>query len=241
MGKFKNVVITTKGTFKEKQKEAEEGFEVEPWEMERGGKTVTGVTYAKYHKNLRGKITKIELVTPPYENASEELRIIIEENENSVYNLTIPYLNNKREWLGDWVVAIAPVLNALKKGMNIETWLNANKRDDSDRLYKNIFFKNTDTDEMIKPTFQREDVPSWDSEEVIHPVTKAKTVKWTRIANNQFLVEKIEEALDNFNNTSPAEAVVSEKEKPVSEKKEKPVSNKKAVVVEEDEDDLPFG
>jgi hypothetical protein len=226
MGKYKNIVLTSTGIFKEKQKEQQDGYTAEAWEMADGRK---GTTYVKTHVNLKGVLKKIELVSPPYNENLLELRLFIEENADTTYTLSIPYLDSKGQWLSDWITAIAPVLGGLKQGMRIETWLNRNKKDKSDKLYKNIFFKNADTDEMIKPTFQNTDIPRWKSEVFKHPVTRVEKTIYHRDENNSFIVDKIEKALVEFNNSTV--------EKP-STKVEQPKS--KEVALPEEDDDLPF-
>lgn len=219
---YKNISLTATGQFREKRKDAAEGYIAEPWEM--GDKS--GTSYVKYHKNLKGKLTRMVLAAPAYNENLLQLSISIEEDADNVATITIPYLDHKGIWLSDWITAIAPILESLKEGMNIECWLNSSSKDESDRLWKNIYFKNTDTGEMIGVNFTREDTPKW--VKTSHPVTKKPV--WKRDENNAFLVEKIENALATF-----GAAPTTQKEAPKATK-----AKKEAVVVEEENDDLPF-
>lgn len=226
---YKNISLTATGQFREKRKDAAEGYIAEPWEM--GDKS--GTSYVKYHTNLKGKLTRMVLSAPAYNENLLQLSISIEEDADNVATITIPYLDYKGIWLSDWVTAIAPILGSLKEGMNIECWLNSKTKDKSDRLYKNIYFKNVDTGEYVGVNFTREDVPNWTSTVEKHPRTKIESTVWNRDANNDFLVEKIEEAIATFG-TTPTTTTQSEAPKATTAKKE-------AVVVEEENDDLPFG
>ncbi|MEX0595438.1 MAG: hypothetical protein WD512_02980 [Candidatus Paceibacterota bacterium] len=232
------VIHNSTGQFKEKQKEAGEGFTAEEWEMN----DKKGVTYCKYHNTLSGILSKMELVSPPYNENLLELRIYLDQGDDVVSVLSVPYMDFKGDWLSDWVVALAPIVHGLKKGIDVEFSLNKTKKDKSERLYKSIYAKVDGENIGLEYTYN--DAPRWKMEKSVHKVTKKETTVVDKEEHDLFIVDKIDKALASFTH-EPTETTTSpkttESKLVAAPKTEAKTPEKKPVEVEDDSDDLPFG
>lgn len=238
-----NLSIKSGNRLIETKREATEGFTQNDWEFGKKGEDGyrTGTNFVKEHSNIKGKISRLEVKEAGFQKGLMMLSMNFE-SEGDFIVLDFPLKDSRGDYSA-WVNALAPYVEALTPGMDIELWLNKKDKekgsDGKERLYKRMYLKANG--ETLKWTYTpKEEAPVWDKVEKKDPLTGTVTTTYDKSKYEDFLTSKLKPTLERF-----AAHKESQNTNTQAEVKAEPVE-KAATVTEKvtefdgDDSDLPF-
>lgn len=171
-------------------------------------------------------------------NDIEMFGMIIKPEEGQGYSLEVPVEEGKKVvTINDYLTSIAGALTKVKKGDKVTMFINKDRKDKKDRLYKNIILLDSDN-KLIKNDFNFQDVPKWKSE-VTKDYKGEEVTVWDASETNAFYYGKLKEAVEGFGNKPKESNNTQSNDVPTSHEnttKYEPVEG----LDDEDYDDLPF-
>lgn len=240
---YTNISIKSGNRLIETKKEAAEGFTQNDWEFGKKGEEGyrTGTNFIKEHSNVKGKISRVEVKEAAFQQGLMLLSLSFEA-ENDIITLDFPLKDGRGDYSA-WVNALAPYVEALVPGMDIELWLNTKdkekSKDGKERLYKRMYLKANG--ETLKWTYvPKEEAPAWDKVEKKDPLTGKVAVSYDKSKYEDFLTSKLKPTLERFAAHKESQNTNTQAEVKAEPTKTTATVTEKVTEVFVDDESLPF-
>lgn len=200
-------------------------------------------TLVRYHKELsvKGKVMYVAMKDDKFRG---KVLAMIVSNEEESYSLQIPIMNEKGrvQTTNEYFNSIVGSLQNVSKGDEVTMFVNNDRKDKNDRLYRNIIILDAEGS-LIKAPYNFTDVPKWESTEkkdAFGEVTKV----WDATPTNTFYIEQMNKAIANFESSKESYAAANPKKEesnaPAPVKEQKPAMKPSNTFDVDEDDPLPF-